>query len=301
MIWLIFIALLALVGLYLMLPFLREPSIAAPEALDEARRQRGTIDRDEAEGRLSAQAATEARDALDRRILDLLDAPEQRLTGERLKTMAISIVPAALLLGGVGVYSLVGSPGLQPISFEEFQAQQIAELPDTLEELVVELRARLEADQNPPADGYVLLARSYLRLGEIENALGAYDTALEISGDAEQIVSERNRVVQMLQDRSAAPQLDPETRAQIEAMSADEQMAMINNMVDGLAARLAEDPNDFQGWMRLIRARAVMGDFVQARADLSAAQQVFPLETEEGEALQRLAFDLLPPETESAE
>ena len=284
-----------------MLPFIRGSHIEAPEALDEARRQRAVVDLDEAEGRLSAQAANEARDALDRRILDLLDAPEQTLTGERLKTMALGIVPAALLLGGVGVYTTVGSPGLQPVSFEEFQAQQIAELPDTLEELVVELRARLEADPNPPADGYVLLARSYLRLGDAESALDAYETALQISDNAEEIVSERNRVIQMLEDRSAAPQLDPETRAQIEAMSEDEQMAMINNMVDGLATRLADNPNDFQGWMRLIRARAVMGDFAQARLDLETAQSVFSPDSEEGRALQALAFDLLPPSAESAE
>ncbi len=301
MIWLIFIVLLTLVGTYLMLPFIRSPRVEVPEALDEARRQRAVVDLDEAEGRLSAQAADEARDALDRRILDLLDAPDQQFTGARLKSMALGIVPAALLLGSVGVYSLVGSPGLQPISFEEYQAQQIAELPDTLEELVVELRARLEADENPPADGYVLLARSYLRLGDVENALGAYDTALDISEGAEEIVSERNRVIQMLQDRSAAPQIDPETRAEIEAMSAEEQMAMINNMVDGLATRLANDPNDFEGWMRLIRARAVMGDIEQARQDLETAQSIFPPDTDEGRALQRLAFDLLPPAAESAE
>lgn len=301
MIWLVFVVLLAGVGAYLMLPFMREPNVDAPPALEEARRQRAVVDLDQAEGRLSEQAAAEARDALDRRILELLDAPEQVRTGARLKSMALSVVPAALLLGGVGVYTLVGSPGYQSITFAEYEAQQIAELPDTLEELVVELSARLQADPNPPADGYVLLARSYLRLGEVENALAAYDTALEISNDAEPIVTERDRVLQMLEERSAAPQIDPETRAQIEAMSAEEQMAMINNMVEGLAARLAENPNDFEGWMRLIRARAVMGDFERARESLDEASSIFPPDTAEGQALQQLASDLLPTSSESTQ
>lgn len=286
MIWLIFLGLLAGIGAYLMLPFLRDADPEAVPALDEARRQRAVVELDEAEGRLGEQAASEAKDALDRRILELLDAPEQKLTGERLKTMALGIVPAALLMVGFGVYSWVGSPNYTPVTIAEYEAQQIAELPDTLEELVVELRARLAADPAPPADGYVLLARSYLRLGDVENALSAYETALEISNNAEVILTERDRVVEMLEARSAAPQIDPETRAQIESMSAEQQMAMINNMVDGLAVRLAEDPNDFEGWMRLLRARTVMGDLDQARADLEKALEIFPPETERGQILQ---------------
>lgn len=286
MIWLIFLGLLAGIGAYLMLPFLRDADPEAVPALDEARRQRAVVELDEAEGRLGKQAASEAKDALDRRILELLDAPEQKLTGERLKTMALGIVPAALLMVGFGVYSWVGSPNYTPVTIAEYEAQQIAELPDTLEELVVELRARLAADPAPPADGYVLLARSYLRLGDVENALSAYETALEISNNAEVILTERDRVVEMLEARSAAPQIDPETRAQIESMSAEQQMAMINNMVDGLAVRLAEDPNDFEGWMRLLRARTVMGDLDQARADLEKALEIFPPETERGQILQ---------------
>jgi cytochrome c-type biogenesis protein CcmI len=285
-IWLIFLGLLAGIGAYLMLPFLRDADPEAVPALDEARRQRAVVELDEAEGRLGKQAASEAKDALDRRILELLDAPEQKLTGERLKTMALGIVPAALLMVGFGVYSWVGSPNYTPVTIAEYEAQQIAELPDTLEELVVELRARLAADPAPPADGYVLLARSYLRLGDVENALSAYETALEISNNAEVILTERDRVVEMLEARSAAPQIDPETRAQIESMSAEQQMAMINNMVDGLAVRLAEDPNDFEGWMRLLRARTVMGDLDQARADLEKALEIFPPETERGQILQ---------------
>lgn len=301
MIWLVFVFLLAGVGAYLMLPFLRDADPEALPALEEARRQRSVVDLDEVEGRLSEQAASEARDALDRRILGLLDVPQQKPSGERLKSLALGIVPAALLIGGVGVYTFVGSPSYTPITFAEYQAQQIAELPDTLEGLVVELRARLQADSNPPADGYVLLARSYLRLGDVENGLAAYETALEISGDAESILAERDRVLEMLQQQSAAPQIDPETRAQIEAMSEDEQMAMINNMVEGLAARLAENPDDFEGWMRLIRARAVMGDFERARQAATQALSHFPPDTEQGQALIQLASELLPPPPESGE
>ncbi|NQY14453.1 MAG: c-type cytochrome biogenesis protein CcmI, partial [Henriciella sp.] len=175
MIWILLVLLLAVAGYYLMQPFMTSVA-SGVEALDEARRQRATVDLDEAEGRLTPQAAHEAREALDRRILALLDAETSDEGAPDIKSAALFIVPAVLLLGGVGIYTQIGSPAYEPISFAEFQAQQVAELPDTLEELVVELRARLEADPNPPVDGYVLLARSYLRLGDPQSALDAYQT-----------------------------------------------------------------------------------------------------------------------------
>lgn len=44
------------------------------------------------------------------------------------------------------------------------------------------------------------------------------------------------------------------------AMSPADRQAMVAGMVDRLATRLAANPNDEAGWLRLIRARGVMGD-----------------------------------------
>ncbi|MDB5455283.1 MAG: ccmI [Caulobacter sp.] len=46
---------------------------------------------------------------------------------------------------------------------------------------------------------------------------------------------------------------------------------MIQGMVDGLAARLAADPNDPEGWVRLVRAYAVLGDAAKRDAALASA------------------------------
>lgn len=54
---------------------------------------------------------------------------------------------------------------------------------------------------------------------------------------------------------------------QVEAageMSRDERAAMIRSMVDGLAQRLADDPADKAGWLRLIRAYTVLGESDEA-------------------------------------
>ena len=47
----------------------------------------------------------------------------------------------------------------------------------------------------------------------------------------------------------------------------------INAMVSGLAARLKANPNDPQGWLRLIRAYSVLGETDKAKAALATALQ----------------------------
>ena len=49
----------------------------------------------------------------------------------------------------------------------------------------------------------------------------------------------------------------------------------IADMVAGLAARLKADPDDAEGWQRLIRAYAVLGDQAKARAALGDARKAF--------------------------
>jgi cytochrome c-type biogenesis protein CcmH len=56
-------------------------------------------------------------------------------------------------------------------------------------------------------------------------------------------------------------------------MPADDQAAMIEGMVSGLAERLKQEPNDAEGWLRLIRSYAVLGrsdDAAEAARDALA-------------------------------
>ncbi len=78
----------------------------------------------------------------------------------------------------------------------------------------------------------------------------------------------------------AAAQPGP-SQEQVEAManaSPEEREAMIRSMVEGLAERLKETPDDVAGWIRLARAYAVLGD-----------------EAKEAQALDQL-LALLPPD-----
>jgi cytochrome c-type biogenesis protein CcmH len=48
-------------------------------------------------------------------------------------------------------------------------------------------------------------------------------------------------------------------------------MQMIRGMVDGLAQRLEENPEDLDGWLRLARAYSVLGRRAEAVAALESA------------------------------
>lgn len=59
------------------------------------------------------------------------------------------------------------------------------------------------------------------------------------------------------------------------AMPPQAQQAMIRGMVDGLAAKLKANPRDEAGWLRLMRARTVLGDMAAAKAARDSAMTAF--------------------------
>jgi cytochrome c-type biogenesis protein CcmH len=64
--------------------------------------------------------------------------------------------------------------------------------------------------------------------------------------------------------------------AAAQAMSPEERQAMIRGMVERLATRLEQNPNDKEGWTRLARAYDVLGETEKAAAARARAAQVGP-------------------------
>jgi cytochrome c-type biogenesis protein CcmH len=62
--------------------------------------------------------------------------------------------------------------------------------------------------------------------------------------------------------------------AAAQAMAPEERQAMIRSMVDRLAARLEQNPNDKDGWTRLAHAYDVLGETEKAEAARARAAQV---------------------------
>lgn len=75
-------------------------------------------------------------------------------------------------------------------------------------------------------------------------------------------------------------------------MSADEQNEMIRGMVEGLAARLEDDPNNVEGWLMLIRSYAVLQDAEAAEGAVQTGAAVFPEDSRERTEILRLAAEL---------
>ncbi|NEJ71626.1 c-type cytochrome biogenesis protein CcmI [Rhizobium phaseoli] len=75
-------------------------------------------------------------------------------------------------------------------------------------------------------------------------------------------------------------------------MSAGDRQQMIRGMVASLDAKLSEDPNNFEGWMRLVRSYAVLNDKDRAAGALKRGLAAFPPAGEQGRQLLALAKEL---------
>jgi cytochrome c-type biogenesis protein CcmH len=75
-------------------------------------------------------------------------------------------------------------------------------------------------------------------------------------------------------------------------MSAAERQAMVERMVQGLAARLDQDASDLPGWLKLVRAYSVLDRKDDALKALQRAKSQFSGNTQAMEQLDRLAAEL---------
>jgi cytochrome c-type biogenesis protein CcmH len=273
-----------------------------------------------------------------------------------------AVLAIAVPLAALGLYWDLGHPG----GFETRVAATDAEAPQlTMEQAVAQLRKRLNEDPGN-LEGWLLLGRSYLSLGRHADAVVAYRTAAELSGQRSDVVADygeamvvadqgqvspaaqslferalsgdpqdtkaryyialakaqRGDLKGALQDWTDVVALSPpdapwvpavreqmarvatelgvdpqsvtasaearalggstiapdrpgpteEDMAAAAQMSAEDRAAMINAMVDRLAARLKDDPDNIEGWLRLANAYEVIGqrdkaEEARARAD----------------------------------
>lgn len=87
-----------------------------------------------------------------------------------------------------------------------------------------------------------------------------------------------------------AEPMNPAT--EILSMSADEQREMIGSMVEGLAARLEDEPNNLTDWQRLIRSYVVLERREEAQGAFEKAFQIFEADQGARDRLSDLAGGL---------
>lgn len=80
--------------------------------------------------------------------------------------------------------------------------------------------------------------------------------------------------------------------AAAQQLSATDRQQMIAGMVESLAARLRDDPNNIEGWLRLVRSYKVLGRDESAGEALKTGLKTFPPTGEEGRRLLALAREM---------
>jgi cytochrome c-type biogenesis protein CcmH len=84
----------------------------------------------------------------------------------------------------------------------------------------------------------------------------------------------------------------PDQAAAISALPPAEREAAIRAMIDRLAARLAENGQDIEGWLRLVRAYKVTNEIDKARAALATARRDFGSDPAATARIDALAHEL---------
>jgi cytochrome c-type biogenesis protein CcmH len=148
---------------------------------------------------------------------------------------------------------------------------------------------RLDAT-NPKVEFYHALALS--QQGKKQEALAAFNGMI---ANAPANAPWRGAVqdqIKRLSASSAAPKFSEEQAAGIKNLAAADQQVMIRGMVDGLDAKLAANDDDLEGWLRLIRARTVLGESDKANVALTKARGLFVSNTDAIAAINDLAKEL---------
>ncbi|TCU63982.1 hypothetical protein EDE08_117111 [Bradyrhizobium sp. R2.2-H] len=83
-----------------------------------------------------------------------------------------------------------------------------------------------------------------------------------------------------------------EDMAAADSMSSDDRRQFIRDMVQRLNAKLDQNPDDFEGWSRLVRSYAVLNDKHRAADALKRGLAAFPASGDESKQLQSLAEKL---------
>lgn len=176
------------------------------------------------------------------------------------------------------------APNMTPIP-DVTAGEQDAELP-AVDTMIERLAARLESEPSD-ADGWKMLGWSYLNTGKTEDSVKAYEHALSLKpGDADiekGLADAKTKAFQP--ELAAAPAKIPEAVAEAgpsqddikaaDGLSGEQRGSMIRAMVDRLASRLETTPRDEDGWLRLMRARMVLGERDAAKAALAKALETF--------------------------
>ncbi len=245
---------------------LRRPAEVAPRQaydLSVYQDQLAEIAREAAEGSLGAEQAAAARAEIERRLLtavetgpDAPSGPAKARAIDRAVTWSLAVALGfAVPLAAIGLYLLLGNPGLQSMPFAE---RPVPEAPAgsvaarDMEALTAGLVARL-AEEPDNRSGWLLLGRSYAQLEQFDAAAGAYRQAIALGFDDAEI---QGALGEMLAAQTGGT-IGPGARAAFAAALAHDPQDPRARYYAGLA--LAQDDRAQEAidlWLGLLRQSA---------------------------------------------
>lgn len=198
--WIIAAGLILIALAFAALPLLRNQSL---ESVDQdelnvslIKQQLTELDADLANGSLDQAQYDAARRDLERELLQDVRSDEKRSAAPRSGLWALAVVAAGIPLGAVGFYQTLGNEEIigRLATFKQMTAgsprtaarpsQTSAGAPEhnkdlpAMNQLVEKLHEKLM--QNPAnIEGWLLLGRSYVSMGRIEDGLNAYQSAYQ--------------------------------------------------------------------------------------------------------------------------
>jgi len=161
--------------------------------------------------------------------------------------MGVDVPQVAMLPAAGPPAGMADAPGPTAEQMQDAQQMSPEEREAMVQAMVQRLADRLKDNPDDLA-GWQRLAQVYRVQGE---------TAKAAEADAQ---------VARLQAGGAAPAAPGPTAEQMQdaqQMSTDDRQAMIQSMVQRLADRLKDNPDDLAGWQRLAKAYQVMGDMAK--------------------------------------
>ena len=145
-------------------------------------------------------------------------------------------------------------------------------------------------------------ARFYLALadgqdGKYDEAIGKFESLKKDSpADAPWIAVTDDQIARMTaakEQQAKAPGNPTENDVAAAADLSDaDRMQMIRTMVESLDSRLKDDPDNIEGWKRLVRSYAMLQEPGKATEALRQGLVAFPPDTENGKALVAIAREL---------
>lgn len=206
-------------------------------------------------GTLAAEAYAAEKARLERALVDhVLESPAQASSANRpSRRLIASLAAVVLVVAGAG-YWWTGSPGFAGVGAPRVEPETPggaaqSENEQKFAQAVEELAAKLK-DHPEKAEGWALLARSYVRLGQLEPALSAFQKAVALRADDAGLLADYADVLAVANGRN----LEGEPSRLIErALKLEPDNLKALSLAGAAAFDRKDYANAVQHWERVVR------------------------------------------------